>query len=56
MGTNFFVNSSYTSICPACGYPSKNLCAACAQMAAAVNAYRTLQGAAPAVAQANPAA
>lgn len=45
-----------TAICPACGYPSTDLCAACSQMAQAVRAYRGFQGSVAVVVQPNPVA
>jgi hypothetical protein len=54
MGILADADSRRTTICPACGYPSINLCAACSQMAQAMHAYQALQRAVPVVAQANP--
>ena len=56
MATIVDTDTKRTTICPACGYPSTNLCAACSQIPTAVAAYRALQDAVPAVAHANPAA
>lgn len=32
MGTSAQLDIQMTTICPACGYPSANLCAACSQI------------------------